>query len=110
MVWTSPGGQTCTTYPGSRLLFPSLCRPTAPVSAPANAHSVQPKRGLVMPRRTSTREQDRIKRIEAERARNREIGENPEAIGDGANPENDCDDPYFPSRPPPPGDDDPPPF
>jgi hypothetical protein len=54
-----------------------------------------------MPRRTSTREQDRIKRIDAERARNQELDERPE---------NDCDDPYFPSRPPPPRHDDPPPF
>jgi hypothetical protein len=30
---TGPGGQTCSTYPGSRLLFPTLCRPTATVSA-----------------------------------------------------------------------------
>src|SRR4051794_33114472 len=101
VIWTSPGGQTCTTYPGSRLLFPSLCRPTAPVSAPVDGHIAQPNRGLKMPRRNSTRAHDRIRRIDAERARNRELRENPE---------NDCDDPYFPSRPPPPGDDDPPPF
>jgi hypothetical protein len=56
----------------------------------------------MMPRRTSTRAQDRAKRIDAERARNREIRENPGT---------DCDDAYFPSRPPPPaGDVDPPPF
>ena len=29
VVWTSPHGQTYTTHPGSRLLFPRLCRPTA---------------------------------------------------------------------------------
>jgi hypothetical protein len=56
----------------------------------------------MMPRRKSTRAQDRAKRIEAERARNRDIRENPETA---------CDDPYFPSRRPPVGeDDDPPPF
>jgi hypothetical protein len=53
-----------------------------------------------MPRRTSTRAQDRAKRIDAERARDQQLRENPG---------NDCDDPYFPSRPPP-EDDDPPPF
>jgi len=63
-----------------------------------------------MPRRNSTREQDRAKRINAERARNREIGENRETTGNGDNPESRWEDPYFPSRPPPPGDDDPPPF
>ena len=29
--WTSPHGQTYTTHPGSRILFPTLCKPTAPV-------------------------------------------------------------------------------
>jgi len=55
----------------------------------------------MMPRRTITRAQDRATRIDAERARNRELREHPG---------NDCDDAYFPSRPPPPGHDDPPPF
>jgi hypothetical protein len=41
------------------------------------------------------------KRIGAERARNREIRENPG---------NDCDDAYFPSLTPPRGEEDPPPF
>ena len=101
MLWTAPSGQTYTTYPGSRLLFPTLCRPTAPVSAPANAPAAQPNRGLMMPRRKTTRAQDRAQRIDAERARNHEIRENPG---------NDCDDVDFPSRPPPPDDGDPPPF
>lgn len=101
VIWTSPGGQTHTTSPGSRLLFPTLCKPTAPLSAPADARKAQPSRGLMMPRRTITRAQDRATRIDAERARNRELREHPG---------NDCDDAYFPSRPRPPGDDDPPPF
>ena len=101
VIWTSPGGQTYTTYPGSRLLFPCLCMPTAPVRAPADAQKAEPSRGLMMPRRKTTRAQDRAKRIDAERARNRELREN---LG------NDCDDAYFPSRPRPPGDDDLPPF
>ena len=101
VIWTSPSGQTSTTYPGSRLLFPSLCRPTAPVTTPVNASSAQPGRGLKMPRRTSTRAQDRAHRIDEERARNHELRQNLE---------NDCDDAYFPTRPPPPDTDDPPPF
>lgn len=121
MIWTSPGGQTYTTHPGSRLLFPTLCRPTAPVSVSANVPSAQPNRGLMMPRRKTTRAHDRAKRIDAERklndddvaerARNREIREIPENPL-RANGEVDaaCDDAYFPSRPPPPDPDDPPPF
>ena len=68
--------------------------------APADAANAAPNRGLMMPRRTTTRAHERAKRIETERARNRAIRENPE---------NGCDDAYFPSLPPP-GDDDPPPF
>ena len=70
IIWTAPSGQTYTTHPGSRLLFPTLCRPTAPVNAPANAPNAEPNRGLKMPRRKTTRAQDRAKRIEAERRLN----------------------------------------
>ena len=28
IIWTSPTGHTYTTHPGSRLLFPTLCKPT----------------------------------------------------------------------------------
>ncbi len=101
MIWTSPGGQTSTTHPGSRLLFPTLCKPTAPVCVPAEAASAAPNRGLMMPRRKTTRAHDRAKRIDAERARNRAIRDNPETAWDDA---------YFPSRPPPPERNQPPPF
>jgi len=101
VIWTAPSGQTYTSSPGSRLLFPSLCKPTAPVNARATPAGIESNRGLMMPRRKSTRAQDRAKRIDAERARNQQLRENPG---------NDCDDAYFPSRPPPPGADDPPPF
>jgi hypothetical protein len=70
IIWTAPSGQIYPTYPGSRLMFPTLCKPTAPVSAPANVSSVGPNRGLMMPRRTNTRAHDRAKRIEAERRLN----------------------------------------
>ena len=69
VVWTSPSGQTYTTYPGSRLLFPSLCRPTAPV-AKVDVPATAPNRGLMMPRRNRTRAQDRAQRIDAERRLN----------------------------------------
>ena len=70
VYWVAASGQTYTTYPGSRLLFPTLCKPTAPVSAPANAPSAQPNRGLMMPRRKTTREQDRAKDIADQRRLN----------------------------------------
>lgn len=73
VAWTSPSGYTYTTYPGSRLLFPSLCRPTAPVRVAADAASARPNRGLMMPRRKTTREHDRVKRVDAERARNQKL-------------------------------------
>jgi hypothetical protein len=68
VIWTAPGGQSYTTHPGSRLLFPSLCEPTAPVTVTAvpTAHTA----GLTMPRRQSTRAQDRQHRIDDERRRN----------------------------------------
>ena len=96
VIWTSPAGQTYTTHPGSRLLFPSLCRLSAPVSAAANAPGARPNRGLRMPRRKNTRAHDRAQRIQAERARNREAREKPENAWDGGNPENIWES-YYPS-------------
>jgi hypothetical protein len=68
IIWTSPSGQSCTTQPGSRLLFPSLCLPTAPVTVTniPTAHTT----GLTMPRRKTTRAQDRRRRIDDERRLN----------------------------------------
>jgi hypothetical protein len=69
--WTSPHGQSYTTYPGSRLLFPTLCRPTAPVTACDTTHTDNStNRGLMMPRRKQTREQHRIQAINDERRHN----------------------------------------
>jgi len=67
MVWTSPSAQTFTTYPGSRLHFPVLCKPTASVESPSNVPDVDPSRGLRMPRRKHTREYNRQRSIQAER-------------------------------------------
>ena len=68
VIWTSPSGQSYTTRPGSRLLFPTLCLPTAPVTVTdtPTAHTA----GLTMPRRKTTRAQDRQHRIDDERRRN----------------------------------------
>ena len=74
VVWTSPQGQTYTTHPGSRLLFPRLCRPTAAVitrDIPGDAQgSETTSRGLMMPRRKQTRTQQRAKDIADQRRRN----------------------------------------
>jgi hypothetical protein len=70
IIWTAPSGQIYTTHPGSRLLFPSLRKPTAPISAPAYTPSVDARRGLMMPRRKHTREYNRQRSIEAERRLN----------------------------------------
>ena len=100
IVWTAPDGRTHTTTPGSRLLFPELCDPTAPVAAttaPPPAHTA----GLTMPRRRRTRTQDRAHHIDDERRRHQLPRDNP------GNPREDA---YFASRPLPPQDDNPPPF
>jgi Domain of unknown function (DUF222) len=78
VVWTAPDGRTHTSTPGSRLLFPELCQPTAP-TAPAVAAEIpaQPAHtaGLTMPRRKSTRRQDRTRGIHDERQLNRTLAE-----------------------------------
>ncbi|KUI20679.1 HNH endonuclease [Mycobacterium lehmannii] len=69
--WLSPGGQKYTTHPGSKLLFPSLCRPTAPAVVDPSVDLIDDAaRCLKMPRRNRTREQSRAAAIEAERQRN----------------------------------------
>ncbi|MFB1295419.1 DUF222 domain-containing protein [Mycobacterium sp. pW049] len=76
VVWTAPTGHTYTTRPGSRLLFPMLCAPTAtlwngdPPQAPPKE-----KGDAKMPRRRRTRAQSRAAYIAAERRRNREARE-----------------------------------
>jgi hypothetical protein len=70
VVWTSPDGQTYITRPGSLLLFPRLCVPTAAVAKPNTV--VQSAAGLTMPRRSTTRARERGRRIDDERQLNRE--------------------------------------
>nr|WP_090345898.1 HNH endonuclease signature motif containing protein [Mycolicibacterium malmesburyense]CRL78476.1 HNH nuclease [Mycolicibacterium malmesburyense] len=69
--WLSPAGQRYTTHPGSRLLFPSLCRATAPAVIDPTVDLLDDAvRCLKMPRRKRKREQNRAAAIEAERRRN----------------------------------------
>jgi hypothetical protein len=74
IVWTSPTGQTYTTRPDSRLLFPSLCLPTSELPTAATPLPTPGQRGIMMPTRRRTRAQDRARRIDAERALNRIAG------------------------------------
>jgi hypothetical protein len=74
VIWTSPRGRTYVTEPGSKLLFPSLCAPTAPVTITDEARFKAPQHnpGLTMPRRQRTRAQDRAQRIADHRRLNEE--------------------------------------
>jgi hypothetical protein len=70
VVWTAPSGQTYTTYPGSRILFPALCIPTGeapPPVARTNTRRADANRDFT---RRRTRAQQRTARIDAERALN----------------------------------------
>jgi len=108
VIWTCPQGQTYTTHPGSRTLFPSLCRPTAPATVKYSAVPADPAaRGLAMPRRKTTRTQDRTQAINEERRFNEALIQ---AEAEQQKPGNDWRTTYFPTRPPLPGDHDPPPF
>ncbi|KQY05954.1 hypothetical protein ASD37_16430 [Mycobacterium sp. Root135] len=68
VVWTAPDGRQYITTPGSRLLFPELSERTATVVASKvpRAHTA----GLTMPRRKTTRAQDRARRVQRERELN----------------------------------------
>lgn len=70
--WTAPDGRIHTTRPGSRVLFPSLCRPTAPVMVTVGRSAV--RSGLRMPRRDRTRVDERRRRNDLERQLNAERG------------------------------------
>jgi len=71
ITWTTPSGHVYTTQPGSRLLFPTLSLPTGQLpGAPTAERPASGLRGLMMPTRRRTRQQDRDYRIYAERALN----------------------------------------
>jgi hypothetical protein len=71
VIWTAPTGQSYTTHPGSRILFPTLCIPTGEVPLPTTGSSTDPdERHLMVPKRRRTRAQQRTTRIKAERALN----------------------------------------
>jgi len=65
IIWTAPDGQEFVTTPGSRLLFPGLSRPTATITV--TGRPTPHTTGLTMPRRRTTRAQDRADRVRRER-------------------------------------------
>ena len=114
VVWRCPQGQTYTTHPGSRLPFPTLCRPTAPITVrdiPTTSATDEAARTAAMPRRATIRARNRAQAIDDERRVNHTLiqveAEQGEQIPE---PGTDLDSAYFPTRPPPPIEDDPPPF
>ena len=78
VIWTSPAGQTYVTTPGSALLFPSLCTPTAALNpVPDRPRCADPS--ARMPKRRHSRAHNRAKYIAAERRHNRAARE---AVGE----------------------------
>jgi len=100
IIWTAPAGHTYTTRPGSRLLYPILNQPSAPLPACATPPQDQP-RTLMMPTRTRTRAQDRQVRIDGERAYNLAQLSPPEPTVHTAQPAPQPQRPSGPEQPPP---------
>jgi Domain of unknown function (DUF222) len=73
VIWNAPSGHTYVTTPGSALLFPGLCAPTAELPAlhPTSAQRCT-DRSLMMPKRRRTRAQNRADYIATERRHNRD--------------------------------------
>ncbi|MBB3606804.1 hypothetical protein FHT40_006497 [Mycolicibacterium sp. BK556] len=92
VIWTLPDGETYVTTPGSVVLFPALMTPTGPAATPPPAEHRCGDRSVMMPRRRTTRAQNRAHHIAAERARNR--AQRVPAVGPGP-PGSDDDAPPF---------------
>ena len=73
MVFTAPTGHTYTTQPHGGDLFPALRQSTAELNTPSAIDSPDTARGVMMPRRKQTREQDRRDRIANERRERTEL-------------------------------------
>jgi hypothetical protein len=67
IAWTPPSGQHYFTHPGSRLLFPAPCVRTGELPTVPTQYRPSGDGGVLMPKRRRTREQDRARRIDAER-------------------------------------------
>jgi hypothetical protein len=65
--WTAPSGRTYTTTPGGSFFFPALARSTGELKLSRSCETPSIAKGLMMPRRTKTRAEDRRYRIATER-------------------------------------------
>jgi hypothetical protein len=73
VIWTLPDGHTYVTTPCSALLFPSLSAPTGdPPRYDAKAQRCG-ERTAMMPLRNTTRAQNRVRYVAAERAQNHQL-------------------------------------
>ena len=71
VIWTAPTGHTYTTRPGSALLFPTLCTPTATLwTGPPPAVDASADRAAKMPKRRHPRAHNTARAIAAERKLN----------------------------------------
>lgn len=72
-TFTAPTGHEYVTEPAGAALFPALSTPTGTLEIPADAGSYGANRGLAMPTRQRTRDEDRRARIDRERRIRSEI-------------------------------------
>jgi hypothetical protein len=72
VVWTLPSDQTYVTLPGSAFIFPTLCAPTSELTIQESKDRFGDPT-VMMPRRKTSRAQDRARRLAAERAHNHEM-------------------------------------
>ncbi|MGE2813584.1 HNH endonuclease signature motif containing protein [Mycobacterium heidelbergense] len=94
LIWTLPDGHTYVTTPASALLFPSLCAPTGEPPAPGAPPEIRcGERSAMMPRRRTTRTQNRARRINTERRHNRAARLATQTVPTGPAPPADPDEP-----------------
>lgn len=70
VIWTAPSGTVYTTTPGGAIFFPVLGSATGKLILPSQPPPASFCRGLMMPRRSRTRSQERHHRIVTERQAN----------------------------------------
>jgi hypothetical protein len=73
IVFTAPTGHTYTTEPLGGMLFSALAQPTRELGLPPALDAPDTDRGVMMPKRKQTREQDRRDRINQERRERTEL-------------------------------------
>lgn len=72
-TFRSPSGHEYTTEPAGAAMYPSLATPTGTLDIPAATGPPDEHRGLAMPLRQRTRDQDRKARIDRERVRRAQL-------------------------------------